>query len=286
MDRHLTTLVKNSARENQYFAVKKLKVSDEMAKAKGRDVDREALALKRFVDVKDDKEKSHHHMIRLLATFTHKAHYHMILPCAEGNLQDFWQKHPEPGDLPRNWNLARWVSRQCLGLARALRSIHVSRVDGSNPQNLHAHYLTQNHGRHGDLKPENILFFASEGADVEHDSIGTLKISDFGFADFHRSNSLDVMSKTSIGGMTYTYRAPEFDVTRRVSPAYDIWGFGCVLLQFVVWYIRGWPGVEEFSQKRTRDSKSTIPEDSFFNFDERRQAAQSKVSIAKVSKPR
>lgn len=256
-----------------------------MAKAKGREVDREALALKRFVDVKDDKEKAHHHMIRLLATFTHKNHYHMILPCAEGNLQDYWQTHPSPGHPHRNWDLARWVSRQCLGLARALRSIHVSRVDGSNPQNLHPNYLRQNHGRHGDLKPENILYFGPDGADADHDPLGILKISDFGFADFHRSNSLDVMSKSAIGGMTFTYRAPEFDVTHRVSPAYDIWGFGCVLLQFVVWYIRGWSGVEEFSQKRTRDSQSRIPEDSFFNFDEKKWAAHHKDSVRSVSKP-
>jgi serine/threonine protein kinase len=123
------------------------------------------------------------------------------------------------------------------------------------------------------------------GTDADDDSIGVLKISDFGFADFHRSNSLNVISNSSIGGITLTYRAPEFDVTHRVSPAYDIWGFGCVLLQFVVWYIRGWPGVEEFSKKRTSDSNSSIPEDSFFNFDEKKLAAKSKVSVSRVSRP-
>ena len=66
---------------------------------------------------------------------------------------------------------------------------------------------------------------------------------------------------------TGTYRAPEFDAFRSVSPQYDIWSFGCVLLQFMVWYLDGWQGVDRFTERRSREGVSdrVIFLDNFFN---------------------
>jgi hypothetical protein len=75
-----------------------------------------------------------------------------------------------------------------------------------------------------------------------------------------------------------------------VSQSYDIWTLGCVLLEFIIWYLRGWEGVEGFSKERTTDDNKEIPEDVFFNFVEIRDnnggmqpGARAKASVANVS---
>jgi serine/threonine protein kinase len=92
-----------------------------------------------------------------------------------------------------------------------------------------------------------------------------LQIGDFGFADFHSKDSRSLVHRSAVNGVTETYSAPEFDVTRQVSPQFDIWSFGCILLQFVVWYMYGWQGIENFSSERTKDSRILIfPSDNFY----------------------
>lgn len=265
--------------------MKTLRLREELAKEKGKEVNREALALKRFVD------KDHDHLIRLLATFTYKDQYNLILPCADGNLQDFWKKHyPDPNDLPRDHELARWLVEQLHGLAQAVQSIHMAPVDDPNSGNLSEEDRAKQHGRHGDLKPENILWFKDSEIHPGRSSMGVLKISDFGFADFHRTHSVNIISLSSIGGVTPTYRAPECDLAPQapkgslVSPAYDIWSFGCVFLEFLTWYLLGWDGVDAFSTRRKDESNSIVAEDNFFNSsDDGPFAKRSKRSVAEVS---
>jgi serine/threonine protein kinase len=284
--RSVTKLVQPSRDTNPYFAVKTLRLREEIAKekGKGKEVNREALALKRFVD------KDHKHLIRLLATFTYKDQFNFILPCADGNLQDLWKKHyPKLSDLPRDRELARWVAGQLLGLAYAVKSIHMAPVDAPNSGNLSEEDRAKQHGRHGDLKPENILWFKDSSSQSGQSPMGVLKISDFGFADFHRTHSVNIISLSSIGGVTPTYRAPECDLAPNapkgssVSPAYDIWSFGCVFLEFVNWYLLGWKGVDNFSKRRKEESDSLVEEDNFFNSSDKGRTAKSKPSVAEVS---
>ncbi|KAK3356735.1 hypothetical protein B0T25DRAFT_516308 [Lasiosphaeria hispida] len=48
------------------------------------------------------------------------------------------------------------------------------------------------------------------------------------------------------------YRAPEVDVPGAIlGPSYDIWALGCVYLEFVAWYLRGWEGVQHFETERS-----------------------------------
>lgn len=143
------------------------------------------------------------------------------------------------------------------------------------------------HGRHGDLKPENILWFKNY-KDNDHNSfMGVLKISDFGLTRFHKTAS---MSRTDPFGMSPTYRAPEYDVRKKVSQSYDVWSLGCVILEFITWYILGWDEVQMFEQHRIDDDNSTVKEDVFFNhvkktgIDGRIQyGARFKMSVANVS---
>ncbi|KAH3919720.1 hypothetical protein HBH56_017910 [Parastagonospora nodorum] len=252
-----------AAKNDTYFAVKELKVVHDSKKNRSYKQDREAVALKRFHD------KSHPHLIRLLATYTYRNHFNLIFPWADGNLKEFWEKRfPDLGMAREDPNIVKWISAQILGLSKALKLIHYCEIDEANPQGLTADELKRLHGRHGDLKPENILWFKDHKSVSDQAVTGVLQIGDFGFADFHSKDSRSLVRRSAVNGVTETYSAPEFDVTRQVSPQFDIWSFGCILLQFVVWYMYGWRGIEGFSSERIKDSKILIfPSDNFYSLE-------------------
>ena len=264
------------------FAVKELQVLKDSDKPHGADEDREAVTLKRLNEQRDP------HLIRLLATYTYDSRFHLIFPWADGNLKDLWaMPFHQPSARLRDAELVRWMSTQILGLACALQKIHYCPIDEPNIQGLPSHAQERPHGRHGDLKPENILWFKdTEDADGMR-SMGMLQIADFGFADFHTKHSRSKVRRSTVSGFTDTYKAPEYDVSQWVSPRYDIWSFGCILLQFIVWYLRGWEGVDDFSKARSADSKGApIEADIFFGLEvgsARDFKARAKLSVVKVS---
>lgn len=244
--------------DDVYFAVKQLQKVDDTSLTADHERILEVQAYKRLNQVQ------HPHLTRLLATYTHRKHLHLIFPYATGDLHNFWYDHfPKPTAPLRDHKFVRWISRQLLGLAQALYKIHHCDVHESAAQHASID-AAKTHGRHGDLKPENILWFQHESNESEDGSFGMLKISDFGFAEFHSPLSLSVET-TGVGGITPTYKAPEFEMNR-ISPKYDIWSFGCILLQFIVWYLHGWDGVEKFSRKRMHESNRLAQLDDFFNF--------------------
>lgn len=62
-----------------------------------------------------------------------------------------------------------------------------------------------------------------------------------------------------------TYRAPEFDTTKVVSQATDIWALGCTYLEFVTWFLRGNQAVgDEFRKYRSELDIYGINADIFF----------------------
>ena len=123
----------------------------------------------------------------------------------------------------------------------------------------------QVHGRHGDLKPENILWFKDYQDNDSSGSMGVLKISDFGLTRFHGTMSVSNSNVENVG-FTGTYRAPEYDIYKKVSQSYDIWTLGCVILEFATWYLLGWEAVDRFSQSRSTEHVAEVKEDVFFNF--------------------
>jgi hypothetical protein len=108
------------------------------------------------------------------------------------------------------------------------------------------------YGRHGDINPRNILWYndcdSAEGA-----LSGTLKIADFGQAEF---NSLKSRTAPRDVANTMTYRPPECDdrLVRNEQPLirqrYDIWCLGCVFLEFVTWLLGGERLQEKFGAAR------------------------------------
>jgi serine/threonine protein kinase len=260
--------------KNPSYAVKRLRHSDQEA------FDAEVSNLKRFT------KSDHLHLIKLLVTYKWREKFYLLFPWADGNLLDFWQRLPQPSDPERNYDLALWFSKQCLGIAQGLKMIHTADIPSKSVNAALSEPNYPNHGRHGDLKPENILWFKSY-KNTEDSWRGVLKISDFGLTSFHRTQSLSHFENVPVSP---TYRAPEFDVAFKTSQSYDVWTLGCVLLEFVTWYLLGWEEVDKFSKERTRDDRRDIPEDVFFNFVKIREqdggilmGARAKLSVANVS---
>ncbi|KAK4446280.1 kinase-like domain-containing protein [Podospora aff. communis PSN243] len=186
-----------------------------------------------------------HRIIRLLCSFEYRSNYYLIFPYADANLWQFWkEKYPNVTGpercLERGPSLARWMAGEMLGLVRGLRLIH------DPPSSDNDNFLVN--GKHGDLKPENILWFGNETdpyliTDNYRPPVGgILKISDFDTAEFHSDFSVSHGDARFLV-KTDAYCAPESETGGRISQKYDSWSLGCVLLQFLTWYVFGFKGV-------------------------------------------
>lgn len=177
-------------------------------------------------------EQDHPHLMRLELTYYHQDRYHLLFRWADGNLRDYWEKHPEPSDIPRTHEFAVWVSKQWLGIAEALMTIHecppdTGVVEDDAPDAL---ALLRINGRHGDIKPENILWFQPYECNGDQSAFeGKFVISDFGLTEFHRDET-GMVDPVNLA-RSPTYRAPEYDVSETISQSYDIWTMGCVLCE-------------------------------------------------------
>ncbi|KAK2052685.1 kinase domain-containing protein [Colletotrichum caudatum] len=226
------------------FAIKRLISYDKLA------FDQEHHAMKKF------NRQDHPHLTKLLATYQYQEHWHFIFPWANGNLRQFWEKYPV---LQPDHKLVAWIAKQATGIASGLNLIQHPPNDPMLTQDA------RNSGRHGDLKPENVLWFSDNKKEEEIIGSGVLKIADFGLTRYHRHSSRYAKAK----GLNFslTYKAPEVDVSEEVSQAYDIWTLGCLLLEFVTWYLEGWhQGVDRFSADRakTNAQEDDIPLDTFY----------------------
>ncbi|KAF8859778.1 hypothetical protein BDZ45DRAFT_673108 [Acephala macrosclerotiorum] len=231
--------------ENPYYALKRLGYNSvDLFKS-------EVSNLKRF-----SGRKSHLHLVRLLITFSWREQYYLLFPWADSNLFDFWKRYPYPSNFEQDYyRLTLWFAKQCQGIAEGLKmgqTIDSPDTEGSVPR------------RHGDLKPENILWFRGCQGKDPTSLMGHLKISDFGLTRFHQSTARASTNQKVM--VSPTYRAPEYDVTKMVSQQDDAWALGCILLEFVTWFLMGCEEVDEFSRKRAADDISGIRQDAFFNF--------------------
>lgn len=97
--------------------------------------------------------------------------------------------------------------------------------------------------RHGDLKPENILRSTVPGTIV-----GTLRVSDVGLARRHVLVTTNRRFPSSTEFGTTAYEPPEAVIMKNAprSRLYDIWSFGCIALEFVVWLVYGQTGWDKF----------------------------------------
>ncbi|KAI3324076.1 kinase-like domain-containing protein [Xylariaceae sp. AK1471] len=167
------------------------------------------------------------HLVTLLTTFTHRGNRHFLFPWATCDLSSYWEKQPQK---QQSQNSARWLSKQFMGLAEALKFLH-------RPP-----HIPHKYARHGDLKPDNILWYQSYRDDPD----GILVISDMGFTVVHRTYSRSNDHPSQVA-RTPDYRPPELDTKQvLVSQKYDVWTLGCIFLEMLVWFLGGKNELEEF----------------------------------------
>ncbi|KAF2106152.1 kinase-like domain-containing protein [Lophiotrema nucula] len=202
-----------------YVAVKQFKLN----------TDPEAFEKERL-NLENLKSLQHRHMIRHHATCKADKTYYAIFPWADGgNLWEYWRNSDHK---PRTPDLAVWTIRQMLGLARALEALH------------------ERNCRHGDLKPENILRFNASTDPI-------LVIGDVGVSRFHTKDTFLRNEQTKTAATTPSYQAPEVDgaANKARSRTYDIWSFGCIALEFAIWYLWDFNSVTSFQQARVAPDK-------------------------------
>ncbi|KIL89224.1 serine threonine protein kinase [Fusarium avenaceum] len=266
------------------FAVKQLMKPSE------DDFNQEVEMLKKFIG-----DRSHPHIVSLLATYKQYGRYHMIFHRADGNLFEYWR---DLCPIPKfNYDTVKWVAKQLAGLSDGLLRFHkhtsflkcceepvqldingsgllsdqsrprkkarfeegpAITYDSKEPEQDPAKPKTK-YGQHGDLKPENVLWFPDPD-----DPIGILKISDLGQAQLHSTQSKT--RRESNGVHTLTYRPPETDIEPYIMrQSGDIWSFGCIVLEFITWALGSWELVEDFKTKRaSEDPYALIKSDTFY----------------------
>lgn len=179
----------------------------------------------------------HPHLIEFISAYEKGTDRCFVFPWAPGgNLRDLWRRVRGRADQ----QVASWAWDQIRGLADGLSILH----GGSKDQGT----------RHGDVKPENILMFGSG----DKLGLGQLVIADVGIAKFHA----DETSKRQVQGYVTTnksgtlrYEPPEIELykPKTISRNYDSWSLGCVLLEFIIWLVRGGDGsggLEGFDEER------------------------------------
>lgn len=190
----------------------------------------------------------HPHLISLLATYEQFNRYFLLFDWAEADLQKYWRKINPTPVFDRNTVL--WVAKQCKGIASGITKIHEHVSTYAKPVPSLAGNQNVVFGHHGDIKPENVLWFAGPGPE-DPNVAGTLKLSDFGLAEFsiHQTISMTPKSKW---GVSLGYRAPETDLQQdaAIGRSYDIWTLGCLYLEFITWMLGGSKLLDEFLQAR------------------------------------
>lgn len=211
-----------------------------------QDFEKEVKMLNRFANLRHD------HLVRLLASWSRPRssvrEYCLLFPLARCDLDLYWEQNAVSNTtIP-------WIAKQILGLTDALRSIHDPPYDALKPPEQ------RQFGRHGDLKPENILWY-----DSPHDENGILVIADLGASAVNSLWSRSAVENKAIQH-TPRYKPPECDLQGgKISRSYDIWTFGCILLELVCWCLQGQEGREAFFWERFAPYPTGCQTDMFFD---------------------
>lgn len=176
------------------------------------------------------RDLNHGHLIKAIAAFQKGNDKFFVFPWAQGgNLDEFWKSCEDSLDK----DLVCWAVRQMTGISEGLRELHQD-TDSSGGT------------RHGDLKPENILRFTNTSTGSRW---GDLVVADVGLAKYHPDYTQERFIPTTnrYGTLLYTPpEAPSNTVREKLPRRYDVWGLGCIFLEFTIWIIHGPKGRDEF----------------------------------------
>lgn len=164
--------------------------------------------------------------MRFVGGFRQNSTSYLLFQWAEGgSLRSYWNDE-------ENWSadgdLISWTIGQIKGLVGAIGCWH----ENPNSQELN--------GRHGDLKPENILMSSALQR-------GIFQIADLGLAKIHSLPTHARNKPSSTPRETLRYRPPE--AYPKISRSYDMWGMGCIILEWIIWLVYGIEGLTKFSQQ-------------------------------------
>ncbi|KAH8725464.1 kinase-like domain-containing protein [Phaeosphaeriaceae sp. PMI808] len=241
--------VLKSIETNNLFALKRISVSKNEEAKKEREFWKEVEALGRFNGF------VHDHLVTLLMTWTINGQYCLLFPWAGCDLDTYFKEHSCPiiGVNP-DIDTIRWVAKQMVGMAGALDAIHNPRYGAANlvPK--------QKYGRHGDIKLENVLWYPSP-----LDPRGIWVIADLGLTTINSTQSRSNAPGKTIP-MTPEFRPPECDLEGGViSRSFDIWTFGCLLLEIVCWALGGQELRDRFEKDRTTPYITNVKSNIFFD---------------------
>ncbi|CAN9195088.1 unnamed protein product [Alternaria sp. RS040] len=248
-----------------YGAVSKIKTTEcfalkRLLPRRDGDVSKQALGFEKEVEALQRLNGSpNEHIVTLLMTWTVKDsitdRYCLLFPWAEGDLLSYWEREPYPcRGTQLDVRAIQWIAKQIVGMASALKTIH----SPAHKRNLEP---KQKYGRHGDIKPENILWYPSPVQSQR----GTLVIADLGLTEFKSTQS---RSNVPGEGLPTTpgYRPPECDLKGgKISRAFDIWTYGCLLLEMVCWMLGGQKLLNQFEDHRTTPGINTTKSEIFFD---------------------
>lgn len=235
------------------------------------------------------------HLIRRTGAFRAGKSYYIMFEWADGGtLRDVWMRQ-NVDHTTLNGTRIMQVLEQLHGLAEALSKLHntvnIKKPNGDVPGPLpRAETILapsspntpkvklqadesggnagEEHWRHGDLKPDNILLFK----DATSPWLGTLKIADLGLAKQHEFATSERIGPTGQKYSTSHYEAPEV-IIRRYEPRsrlYDIWSMGCIIFEFVIWLLYGYPGLQRFYMEKPPTGRDTL----YFTVNSREDHAQ------------
>ncbi|KAG8164294.1 hypothetical protein KVR01_006212 [Diaporthe batatas] len=171
----------------------------------------------------------------------------------EGSLLDFFDRNQLP--LERQELYGLWSS--LIDLFTGLEYIHSLEQDPRS--SIYGNIRCVHH----DLKPANIFVFR-KGATTAYDY--QFKIGDFGMTSTALVKTPNKSIRTPAEPSTKMYGAPELssryaaleDIDYGALWEMDIWSFGCVLFECLVWMTCGSRGVQAFFQMRQKETDADL----------------------------
>ena len=189
---------------------------------------------------------AHPNIIPLLSSYTYGERHNFLFPAFEKDLRDFLNSEVRFGDF--RWDFTFFSALR--GLASALCSTHKLHLE-KEKHGLDIDAI----GYHHDLRPANVLV-----------SQETFVLADFGLGKFKPK---DIPSQTQWKIGEGDYLAPEcMDerfVHQKVGRAIDVWAFGCLAIEVIIYMEQGAASLKEFRKLRMSPSRSERWEDSCFH---------------------
>ena len=188
---------------------------------------------------------AHPNIIPLLGSYTYGEKHNFLFPSYKMDLRSFLQIGSRFGDF--DWDFTFFSALR--GLASALCITHKLYLEKAK------HGVDINAiGYHHDLRPANVLI-----------SEETFILADFGLGNFKSANdSSQTLWKVGEGD----YLAPECmnknHVHQKVGRAVDVWAFGCLMIEVVIYMKKGAASLKDFRKLRMSPGRCEGWEDSCF----------------------